>query len=127
MSPKASGSPATKLTKAEMSPQATYGKGGDPGCKKLNIIKITNTGFTYHNHPVKRGECVQWKNLTGQARTLTFSRWPFTEPWQAINVPANGTSNVYHVAQVPDGKYPYVPNPALAVGPPDPPGVVVGG
>ena len=129
MSPKPSGDAgaATKLTQAEMNPQPTYGLGGAPACQKLTTIKFTQKGIINHRQFVKAGYCVQWKDQTGQQRAISFQRWPFTEVWQPIDVPSNGFSNVYHVAPVPYGSYPYVPSPMNAVGPPDPPALVVGG
>lgn len=110
----------------ETNPQPTYGLGGAPDCKKLNTIRITPTGIKNHKQLTKPGECVQWKDQTGERRTLTFSSWPFTESRQAIGVPANGHSNVYHVANVPLVAYPYLPDPPVPVGPPSPPELVVG-
>lgn len=115
------------MTKAEMNPKPTYGLGGAPACKKLITIRFTLRGIVNHRQPVKVGDCVQWRDQTGVRRTLKFESWPFTEPWQLIDVPANGYSNVFHVAPVTLKSYPYVPDPMSAIGPPDPPAVVVGG
>lgn len=130
MSPKKAGDTGagTNLTQAEMNPKPTYGLGGAPACNKLITIRFTpKRGIVNHRQPVKAGDCVQWQDQAGLRRTLTFQKWPFTESWQIIGVPANGYSNVYHVAPVPYGSYPYVPDPMNAAGPPSPPDLVVGG
>lgn len=129
MSPKNAGGTTSgaKPTKAQLNPQPTWGLAGAPTCARLITIKITKKGFVNHRQPVKVGDCVQWKDLTGQGRCLKFDRWPFTEPWQMICISANGVSNVYHVGAVSYGSYPYMPDTPLPVGPPNPPDLVVGG
>ncbi len=116
-----------KLAKSQMNPTATYGGAAVPACKRLVTIRITKRGIVNHRQPVQRGDCVRWCDQTGTARVLVFIRWPFVETWQSVNVPAGGCSPIYHVAQVEDGSYPYKPEPSVAVGPPDPPDLVVGG
>jgi hypothetical protein len=111
----------------QANPKPTYGGGGAPDCSKTVTIRITANGLTNHNQAVKRGNCVQWRDQTGVARTLKFQSWPFTQAWQDIVVPAGGYSNVFQIAAgAPSASYPYVPDPYLPVGPPDPPTVVVG-
>ena len=114
------------MTKTEMNPKATYGLGGAPACRKLITIRFTSKGIVNHNQPASAGDCIQWRDQTGVSRTLKFTAWPFTEAWQDIFVPANGYSNAFHVAAVPRASYPYVASPMSAIGPPDPPSVVVG-
>lgn len=123
---KPTASPRTR--KIPLNPARTWGLGAaPPACVKLVTVTINSTGFVNHRQAVKRGYCVRWHDKTGQSRTLIFVNWPFTESWQSIDVPANGFSNTYHVAQgVASKDYPYVPTPQAASGPPDPPAVVVG-
>ena len=120
--------PRPRSPKSTPKPKPTYGLGGSSTCNKLYTIKVKTSGIVDHSQSVNQGDCVQWKDMTGHPRTLTFASWPFTEPWQTITIVPNGYSHVYHVAHgIPLKPYEYVPDPQPSSGPPDPPEVVVGG